>query len=381
MQREFKGTCVQQYVSDYTVIDLETTGIYLAYDEVIEIAALKVRNNEVVDEFCTLINPGIPIPEEATAVNHITDEMVKDAPIIDDVIDALCDFVGDDIILGYNNAAFDINMVYDLRMRLRGVPFKNDYIDILHSARKCLCDLENSKLATVCDHYGLNTEGEHRASKDCYLTKDCYDLLFKDFGDEAFYRSSKNRTGNPMKYTEETILLRELNGLLENVLEDGKVTSEEFEVIREWVDDHNELYCEYPFNSIFDALDKVLEDGVVTQEELEELEGIFEEFVDPVSQVACHDDVEDITDKHICLTGEFEYGSRALVSELIEVAGGIIDKGVKMKTDYLVVGSNGSENWKAGKYGSKILKALEYNDKGSDITIMDEVDFMAIVSS
>ena len=44
-----------------------------------------------------------------------------------------------------------------------------------------------------------------------------------------------------------------------------------------------------------------------------------------------------------------------------------------------MVGSIGSENWKAGKYGSKILKALEYNDKGSDITITDEVDFMPIV--
>lgn len=44
-----------------------------------------------------------------------------------------------------------------------------------------------------------------------------------------------------------------------------------------------------------------------------------------------------------------------------------------------MVGSNGSENWKTGKYGSKILKALENNDKGSDITIIDEVDFMPIV--
>ena len=379
MQREFKGTCVQQYISEYTVIDLETTGVNISFDEIIEISALKVRNNEVVDEFSTLINPGMHIPEEATEVNHITDQMVKDAPRIEEVIDSFFDFVGDDVILGFNNAAFDLNILYDLRMNLKGIPLENDYIDILHSVRKCLCDLENSKLATACEYYGLDTEGEHRALKDCYLTKECYDHLNKDFGDKAFYRSSKNRTGNTMNYTEETLLLRELNALLDVVLEDGKVSTEEFEKIKDWMDEHVDLYSEYPFNTIFDAFDKVLEDGVVTQEELEELRCVFGEFVDPVSQAACHDDVDDITDKHVCLTGEFECGSRVMVSKMIESAGGIVDKGIKMKTDYLVVGANGSENWKAGKYGNKILKALEYNEKGSDIKIMDEGDFMGIV--
>lgn len=379
MEREFKGTCVQHYINDYSVVDLETTGIYVSSAEIIEISALKVRNNEIVETFSTLVNPGMSIPPEATAVNHITDEMVKDAPRIEEVIESFFEFVGNDVIVGYNNAGFDMNILYDSSVNILCKPFENDYIDILHSARKFLTELDNNKLETVSLHYGLDTEGEHRAMKDCQLTKDCYDMIFKDFGDEAFHRSSKNRTGKSMNYTEETLALRELDELLGGVLEDEKVTNEEFEMINKWVEDHLELRDEYPFNKLFESLNKVLEDGIVSEIELVELKSFFEELLDPVSQVASHDEVEDITDKHVCLTGEFEYGSRAVVSELIESAGGVIDKGVKMKTDYLVVGSNGSENWKAGKYGSKILKALEYNEKGSEITIIDEVDFMPIV--
>lgn len=76
MDRVEKGNRIDSHVDDYVVLDLETTGHNVLEDSIIEISAIKVRNNVIVDEFSTLINPEIHIPEMATRVNHITDDMV-----------------------------------------------------------------------------------------------------------------------------------------------------------------------------------------------------------------------------------------------------------------------------------------------------------------
>ena len=56
------GKLLHQYIKDYVLFDLETTGISSNYDEVIEISAVKVRNGKIVEEFSQLVNPGRPIP-------------------------------------------------------------------------------------------------------------------------------------------------------------------------------------------------------------------------------------------------------------------------------------------------------------------------------
>ena len=66
-----KGKQRREYVRDYVLYDLETTGISSLYDEVIEISAVKVRNGKIVDEFSELVNPGRPIPYAASIVNNI----------------------------------------------------------------------------------------------------------------------------------------------------------------------------------------------------------------------------------------------------------------------------------------------------------------------
>ena len=177
MKRENKGHGIGKHVNDYCVVDLETTGIFISSADIIEISAIKIRSNDVVDEFTSLVNPHCHIPDDATAINHITDDMVKDAPDLKEVMKEFLDFVGDDVIVGYNIASFDMNIIYDSLMKLEGTPFTNNYIDILHIARRCLSDIDNYKLETVSKYYGFDTIGEHRALKDCYLTNDCYDKL------------------------------------------------------------------------------------------------------------------------------------------------------------------------------------------------------------
>lgn len=390
MDRLEKGCSLYKHISDYCVLDLETTGFIPTKSKIIEISALRVRDNKVVAEYSTLVNPQCSIPKGASAVNRITDDMVKDAPTIETVIPDFLQFVGNDVIIGYNNATFDMNMTYDAVFESKGIPFRNNYIDVLYLARNSLPELDNHRLETVCNHFSFNTVGEHRALKDCYLTKACYDRLYNDFGDEMFvskgYRpsgssSDKTKYIRSSRFSEETKSLQELQQLLENIIEDGQVTLAEFSALSTWMEGHRELQGNYPFDRVYNALEKVLKDGAVSAEELEDMQILFSEFADPVSSQSSHDTITSIKSKHIVVTGDFDYGSRADVCALFENAGGIIDSSVKKATDYVVVGSKGSDSWKTGNYGSKIQKALELKDKGERVEIIQECNFIPAIQS
>ena len=90
---ERKGNRLVQYVPDYTVFDLETTGISANMDDIIEISAVKVKGGIVQDTFSTLVNPGRHIPAQATKVNGITDQMVSEAPLIREAMTEFLRFV------------------------------------------------------------------------------------------------------------------------------------------------------------------------------------------------------------------------------------------------------------------------------------------------
>ena len=75
------GNNINDFFADYVIFDFETTGLSpFDGDRIIEMSAVRVVNHKVVKEFATLVNPEQPISPDATAVNGITDDMVKDAP-------------------------------------------------------------------------------------------------------------------------------------------------------------------------------------------------------------------------------------------------------------------------------------------------------------
>lgn len=86
---------------------------------------------------------------------------------------------------------------------------------------------------------------------------------------------------------------------------------------------------------------------------------------------------QDIKGKNICLSGDFQAGTKVEVQIYIEDMGGIMQKNVTSKTDYLIVGELGSPTWVAGIYGNKIKKALGLQAKGKQIKILREKDFFA----
>ena len=86
MLTNYPGICRNLYLPDYTLFDLETTGVSCHNDDVVEISALQVRGGAVVNSFSSLVNPGRHIPGAASQVNHITDERVAGAPTMEEVL-------------------------------------------------------------------------------------------------------------------------------------------------------------------------------------------------------------------------------------------------------------------------------------------------------
>lgn len=174
-----KGKRLNQYVSDYVVFDLETTGVRPDADEIIEISAIRVRGHEAVDQFSTLVNPGRLIPAAATRVNHITDDMVADAPELPEALEDFLEFAGKDILVGHNIQSFDLKFICNAAMRVRGSEVENDYIDTLHMARKCLPELSHHKLSDVAAYFHISTAGAHRALNDCVMNQQSYEEMGK----------------------------------------------------------------------------------------------------------------------------------------------------------------------------------------------------------
>ncbi len=166
-------------ISDYTVIDLETTDVNIYKCEIIEVSAVKVRNNEITDKFSSLVKPTGIISSLITSITGITNEMVDNAPDIQEMLPKYLEFIGDDIILGHNVACFDRNIIKLYCERLGLPPFMNDTLDTLTYARKCTLDVPNRKLTTLTEYFGISHDNAHRALADCIANHYCYQKLKK----------------------------------------------------------------------------------------------------------------------------------------------------------------------------------------------------------
>ena len=188
-----KGTLINKYTPNYVIFDLETTGISPNYDEVIEISALKVKGGEVVDEFNTLVNPGRKIPFGATKVNGITNAMVAEAPAFSHVLAEFLDFAEGLVLVGHNIARFDMKFIWrDAEQYFGEIP-KNNYVDTLQVARKHLPKMEHHRLVDLAEHYGISSEGAHRALNDCYMNQKVYECMVAEMRETHQKRAEEAR--------------------------------------------------------------------------------------------------------------------------------------------------------------------------------------------
>ena len=162
----------KELVKDYVVFDLETTGFDPKTCEIIEIGALKYKNDQLVAEFNVLINPQIPIPSNITSITGINDEMVKDAKTINEVLPKFITFI-EDLTLIAHNSSFDLSFIEENIKKLNLTMINNKNIDTVYLARKYIKETTNSKLETLKKHFNLEY-GSHRSLEDCYTTNYVY---------------------------------------------------------------------------------------------------------------------------------------------------------------------------------------------------------------
>lgn len=173
--RENKGKSQLAFIDDYVVLDLETTGLDPAFDEIIEVAAIKFSNGEKVSEFTTLVKPENKIDEYIKELTGITNEMVKDAPKIEKVLPDLMNFLGDSVIIAHN-ANFDINFLYDNNMLYFNEPITNRFIDTMRISRRLFRDISH-RLIDLAMEFKISVEVQHRAMADCEVTQKVYEYM------------------------------------------------------------------------------------------------------------------------------------------------------------------------------------------------------------
>ena len=185
------------------VLDTETTGFQPSSHAIVELSAIKFHYPfEPVAAFSTLINPEKRIPSDASAVNGITNAMVKDSPLFSEIAPSFSEFIQGCNICGHN-LLFDLRFLFASGLEL---PAGVKYYDTLSLARKTLVkegskdynhhtghyeeneewDVVDHKLETLCEHYGIYRSTQHRALSDAYATALVFKNLISDKTDISF---------------------------------------------------------------------------------------------------------------------------------------------------------------------------------------------------
>ena len=185
-RREFKGNSLLKWVDDYVLVDIETTGLSPQTDEIIEIGAIKVKENKIVDQYDSLIRIDYPLNPLITNLTGITNEMLQKGKDSIQVLEEFMEFTGKDIIMGHN-VNFDINFIYDKCEIYLDSYLKNDFVDTMRIAKKVIPNCKNYKLGTLAQMFDVDYKNAHRGLKDVEITYEVYNKL-KEYarGDEIW---------------------------------------------------------------------------------------------------------------------------------------------------------------------------------------------------
>ena len=171
------GKLVSRSVSRYTVIDLETTGLEATSDEIIELAAVRVRDGRIVDTFARLVRPSVPLSPIITAITGIQEQELSDAKPLSELLPDYLDFLGTDILVGHN-VKFDADFLTHACERLFHHTLPKDRIDTIRFCRERM-SLSSYKLSSVREALELPEHPAHRALSDCIATMEVYEALRK----------------------------------------------------------------------------------------------------------------------------------------------------------------------------------------------------------
>lgn len=173
-----KGINLNKFVDDYVLVDIETTGFSPVKDDIIEIGAIRVVNNQIIQKYNQLIKINKNLEPFTTRLTGITDEMLQTGKKISDVLKEFISFTGKDIIIGHN-VTFDLGFLSYNCKKYLNYNLNNDYVDTLCMARRLIPNSINYKLGTLAEFFNVSYKGAHRGLKDVEITYEVYNNLRK----------------------------------------------------------------------------------------------------------------------------------------------------------------------------------------------------------
>lgn len=308
-------------ITNYVCFDIETTGLNVKNDEIIEIAAIRIENGKVTAIFEQLIQPENPILFDIADLTGITNDMVADAPTIQEVMPDFLSFIQNSLLVGHNIAKFDLPFCQRVALETCGSDITNRYIDTMALAHKAL-RLNSYKLVQVAEALGIIPDRAHRALADCETTQRC------------------------------------------------------FEALQAMAPDAISVQIFYPFQAQKpDLPDREERTSRVTLRDIKRFES-RPHARDIIPATNIFDPAHPLYEQTCVITGEFIEMSAADVMQSIADCGGHCADNVTQRTTMLIVGGASNPDQKSGK--SK--RAEEYISKGQPIRIISEREFIAILN-
>ncbi|MBQ8246049.1 MAG: hypothetical protein IJZ42_02870 [Lachnospiraceae bacterium] len=367
---------------NYTVFDVETANE--RRDSICAIGIIRYENNQIVYEKEILIHPETEFNYFNIKVHGITEADVACAPTFPEIWGEIKEYFDQTILVAHNAKSMDLCALYRTLERYDLPLVHNQYICTLELAKSIFKGndaVSSYRLDVLANLYDIKLLNHHNALDDA---RACFEILRKfetlyptavvprTYRYETQEKHSSCGCGMESMYSDKTKEMQKLQFLVSGIIEDCDISDAEINELQAWLGSHSELKGFYPFDKIYEVVEDIMLDGVMNAEEKELLLGILDAFINPQTQ-----NVEiDFNGKLVCLSGEFNYGSKSQVEEWLCAKGAEIAKGVTGKLDVLILGEAGSAAWKYGNYGSKYEKACQLNEKGKKIVIVKEGDVM-----
>lgn len=153
----------------FVVFDVETTGLSAYYDTIIELAAVKIHDGEIIDRFESFANPHHRLSATTINLTGITDDLVQNAPEVEEVLKKFHEWTGDDVLVAHN-ASFDMGFLNVGYKRFGLGKAENPVIDTLELARFLYPDMKNHRLNTLAKKFDVELTQHHRAIYDAEAT-------------------------------------------------------------------------------------------------------------------------------------------------------------------------------------------------------------------
>ncbi|CRK80486.1 PolC-type DNA polymerase III [Neobacillus massiliamazoniensis] len=163
----------------FVVFDVETTGLSAVYDTIIELAAVKIRDGEIIDRFESFANPHHRLSATTINLTGITDDMVENAPEVEEVLKKFCDWAEDAVLVAHN-ASFDMGFLNVGYQQMGFDKAKNPVIDTLELGRFLYPELKNHRLNTLSKKFDIELTQHHRAIYDAEATGYLLMKMLKD---------------------------------------------------------------------------------------------------------------------------------------------------------------------------------------------------------